>query len=81
MNNQPEDYKTIYVVGAIIVNDRKILAMQRGYGDYAGWWEFPGGKIEPCEDPKIALARELSEELIANISIGQFFGTAEYGYP
>jgi len=75
------EYKTIYVAGAVIIRDRKVLATQRGYGDYAGWWEFPGGKIEPGEDAKTALERELKEELIADIQVGEYFDTAEYDYP
>ena len=51
--------KTIKVVAAIICKDNKVLATQRGYGDYKDWWEFPGGKIEPGETPEAALAREI----------------------
>ena len=79
--NKPEEYKTIYVVGALLIKDRKILATQRGYGNYAGWWEFPGGKVEPGETPEAALARELKEELDAEIVVDSYFGTAEYDYP
>ena len=74
-------YETIHVVGAVIVKDKKILATQRGYGNYAGWWEFPGGKIEEGEDPKAALRRELKEELASDIEVGDFFCTVEYSYP
>jgi len=81
MEPRPEEYKTIYVVGAVIVRDKKVLATQRGYGGYAGWWEFPGGKIEPGEDPEAALIRELSEELIADVSVERYFATAEHDYP
>ena len=81
METQSGEYKTIYVVGAVIVKDKKVLATQRGYGNYAGWWEFPGGKIEPGEDPEAALIRELNEELIADISVERYFDTAEYDYP
>ena len=76
-----EAYKTIYVVGAVIVKDGKVLATQRGYGGYAGWWEFPGGKIEPGEEPEAALVRELKEELDVDIVIERYFGTTEYDYP
>ena len=76
-----EGYKTIKVAGAVIIRDRKLLATQRGYGDYAGWWEFPGGKVEPGEEPEAALARELGEELVADIAIGEYFDTVEYDYP
>jgi 8-oxo-dGTP diphosphatase len=73
--------KTIHVVGAVIVRGGKVLATQRGYGDYAGWWEFPGGKIEPGEAPEAALRREIREELDTEISIGRFLCTTEYDYP
>jgi 8-oxo-dGTP diphosphatase len=73
--------KTTDVVGAIIIKDKKLLAAQRGYGDYAGWWEFPGGKTEPDETPEAALAREIREELDARISVDSYFATTEYDYP
>ena len=81
MEIKSEEYKTIDVVGAVIVKDRKVLATQRGYGDYAGWWEFPGGKIEPGEDPETALIRELNEEIEADISVDRYFDMSEYDYP
>jgi 8-oxo-dGTP diphosphatase len=73
--------KNIYVVSAIILRDRKALATQRGYGDYAGWCEFPGGKIEDGETPEAALIREIKEELKADIKIDRYFGDTEYDYP
>ena len=73
--------KTINVVAAIIVKDNKIFATQRGYGDYKGWWEFPGGKIEPGESNEAALAREIKEELGIEICVGDFLTTVEYDYP
>ncbi len=54
--------KTIKVVAAVIVKDGKIFATQRGYGEWKGWWEFPGGKIEAGECPQEALKREIREE-------------------
>ena len=73
--------KSIDVVAAVIVRDNTILATQRGYGDFEGWWEFPGGKVEPGETPEEALAREIHEELNAEIVVGDYFCTAEYDYP
>lgn len=73
--------KTIEVVAAIIVHDGKILATQRGYGDYAGGWEFPGGKIEPGEQPEEALRREIREELDAEVEVGRHLVTVLYEYP
>ncbi len=75
------DMKSIDVVGAVIVRDDAILATQRGYGDWEGWWEFPGGKVEEGETPQQALVREIAEELNASIEVGDYLCTAEYDYP
>jgi 8-oxo-dGTP diphosphatase len=57
--------KRIEVVAAVIFNPRgEFLLAQRPPGKaYAGYWEFPGGKVEPGETPETALIRELQEEL------------------
>lgn len=73
--------KTIEVVAAIIIRDGQVFATQRGYGDFQGWWEFPGGKIEAGESPQDALKREISEELDAEISVGELMQTVEWDYP
>lgn len=73
--------KIIKVVAAIIVDDGKIFATQRGYGDFKGGWEFPGGKIEVGETPEEALAREIKEELEVDIKVGDLLDTVEYDYP
>ena len=73
--------KTIHVVAAIILQDGKIFATQRGYGTYKDWWEFPGGKIEADETPEQALAREIREELAVEISVDKYLTTVEYDYP
>lgn len=73
--------KTIKVVAAIIVDNKKILATQRGYGDFKGGWEFPGGKIEEAESPELALKREIKEELDIEIEIKDYLTTVEYTYP
>ena len=77
--------KYVRVVAAVI-RDRKdgedkIFATARGYGEFKGWWEFPGGKIEKGETPKQALKREISEELTADIEVGDLIHTIEYDYP
>ena len=61
--------KTYHVVAAIIKEDNRIFATQRGYGDYKDGWEFPGGKIEPGETPEQALVREIQEELDMTIAV------------
>ena len=73
--------KTIEVVAAIIIKDNQVFATQRGYGQWQGWWEFPGGKIEPGETPEAALTREIREELNAEITVGHLLQTIEWDYP
>ena len=73
--------KTIKVVAAVIRNDNKIFATQRGYGEFKDGWEFPGGKVEAGETPEEALIREIREELDTEISVDEFIETIEYDYP
>lgn len=73
--------KTIKVVAAVIIHDGKVYAAERGYGEFKGGWEFPGGKIEKGETPEKALRREIEEELDTEISVGKYLGTVEYDYP
>ena len=63
--------KTIEVVAAVIRKGSTCLATQRGYGEFEGLWEFPGGKIEPGETHQVALKREIQEELGIDITIGE----------
>lgn len=77
--------KTIRVVAAVICDNMekktKIFATARGYGEFKGGWEFPGGKIEPGETPENALIREIHEELNTTIRVGSLIDTIEYDYP
>ena len=73
--------KTIRVAAAVIRDGEKIFAVQRGYGEFKGGWEFPGGKIEAGETSQQALVREIREELSATIEVGDLIETVEYDYP
>ena len=73
--------KRIEVAAAVIISKGKVFASQRAYGEWQGWWEFPGGKIEREECPHDALVREIREELDAEIEIGELLDTVEWDYP
>ena len=80
--------KTIHVVAALIFrvapensSQKQVLATQRGYGEFKGGWEFPGGKIEAGEKPEDALIREIKEELDAKIKVEKHVHTIEFDYP
>lgn len=77
--------KTIKVVAAVISdsleNPKKFLATARGYGEFKGKWEFPGGKIEVGETSQQALVREIQEELNVKIKVCDLIDTVEYDYP
>lgn len=81
-----EPVKKISVVAAILYRKSErgqieIFSAERNHGQYKGFWEFPGGKIEAGETPEQALSREITEELSARIKIEKNFITLEYTYP
>ena len=73
--------KFIEVVAAIIQREGAYFATQRGYGEFEGMWEFPGGKIELGETVESALKREIQEELGIDITVDKFLCTTHYDYP
>lgn len=73
--------KNIRVSAAVIHRDGKIFATQRGYGEYKGKWEFPGGKREEGESGEEALYREIREELDSRVEIEKLICTTDFDYP
>ncbi len=73
--------KTVNVAAAVIKENNQIFATQRGYGEFSGMWEFPGGKVEQGETPKEALKREIKEELDVEIKVGDLINIVEFDYP
>lgn len=76
-----KERKNVEVVAAIICDGNKVLATQRGYGEWKDWWEFPGGKVEEGEGAEDALRREIREELVTDIRVGEKLTTVEWDYP
>lgn len=76
-----EERKSIEVVAAVIIEQQRVFATQRGYGEWQGWWEFPGGKLEAGESPEAALRREIQEELATHVEVGERLCTVTHDYP
>lgn len=76
-----EEKRIIHVVAAVIKKNDLILATQRGYGEFKGMWEFPGGKIEEGENLEEALVREINEELDTIVDVEKYLCTVNYDYP
>ena len=79
--------KHLPVSAAIIVRTnpqtqkKELFATQRGYGDFKGGWEFPGGKLEPAETPQDCIVREIREELATEVKAEKTLAVVEYDYP
>ena len=73
--------KHLSVVAAVFHEGRKVFVTQRGYGEFKGRWEFPGGKIEVGESAETALRREIHEELSSDLTIECSLGSVSYAYP
>ena len=74
--------KAINVVAGIIYKENKILLCRRKEGkSQAGFWEFPGGKVEKNESKQDALLREIKEELGIEIKVKDFYAQTPYSYP
>lgn len=73
--------KTIKVVAAVIKRGNELFATERGYGEFKGKWEFPGGKVEEGEQDEAALKREIKEEINASIEVDSYITKIEWDYP
>ena len=73
--------KTVHVAAAMILQNKKVFAAQRGYGEFKDGWEFPGGKIEPGESGEKTVVREIQEELASTVAPVHLLTTIEMDYP
>ena len=80
-----KEVKQIIVSGAVILREnngvKEIFVTQRGYGDWKGWWEIPGGKLESGETPLQCIVREIREELATEVKAEKILGVVDYDYP
>lgn len=74
--------KQILVAAAVVLREGRVLLAQRKSGTHlAGAWELPGGKVEPDEDPREAVRRELREELGVEVEVGDIVDVTFHRYP
>jgi 8-oxo-dGTP diphosphatase len=73
--------KTVLVAAGVLIEEGRVLLTQRKAGTHlAGSWEFPGGKVDPGEDPRVALRRELGEELGIDATAGEILDVTFHRY-
>ena len=70
----------IDVVAAVVMRNGKYMIARRAPGKHAGYWEFPGGKIEEGESPEDSLQREIEEEFGVYAQVGAYLGENVHGY-
>jgi|HubBroStandDraft_1064217.scaffolds.fasta_scaffold437082_2 8-oxo-dGTP diphosphatase len=76
-----EAARTVLVAAGVIIEGGRVLVTQRKAGTHLeGAWEFPGGKVEPGEDPREALARELREEIGVKARVGEVVDVTFHRY-
>lgn len=81
IDSAPERPRTLVVAGLVIRNGRVLIAQRTAAQAMPLQWEFPGGKVEPGEDPPSALVRELREELAIEVSVGRVWDVLFHAYP
>ncbi len=79
-SSEPKDIPLLVTAAVIIEENRVLITRRPEYKPQGGFWEFPGGKLEPGESPVIALQRELKEELDVNISVGKILDALYHRY-
>lgn len=73
--------RKLVVAGLIADGDRVLLTQRPAGGALPLEWELPGGKVEPGEEPRAALARELAEEIGAEVEVGRVWEVLHHRYP
>ena len=78
----PAGTPLIHVVAAVVLKDGRYLVTRRQKGTHLeGYWEFPGGKVDPGESDEAALVREIREELDAGVKVGRLVLATTHYYP
>jgi 8-oxo-dGTP diphosphatase len=73
--------KQVYGAAGILMQGNRICALRRKFGEFAGYYEFPGGKVEIGETAEEAVIRECKEELDVNVRILSLVHVISHDYP